>query len=93
MEDPAPPPEPTVPASASPIALALLERVLQDRRDGGQRSIDEYVAMFPDHERLVRAELDRLAAPAPATDAAVAGFRIGRYRLLDTNGRGRQRTA
>ena len=92
MEDPAPPPEPTVPASASPIALALLERVLQDRRDGGQRSIDEYVAMFPDHERLVRAELDRLAAPAPATDAATAGFRIGRYRVLDTIGRGGQGT-
>jgi formylglycine-generating enzyme required for sulfatase activity len=80
-------------ASASAIALALLERVLLDRRAGTPRPVDDYVAAFPGHEELVRAELARLAASfARPTAAQRAEFRIGRYRVLDTIGRGGQGT-
>lgn len=88
VEDPVPSPDPTQPALASPIALALLERVLCDRRDGVQRTGDDYVAMFPGHEDLVRNELARLTASMARGD----DYRIGRYRVLETIGRGGQGT-
>ncbi len=81
--------EPTHGNASSAIVVALLERVLLDRQKGGQRSVEDYVAAFPGHEDLVRTELARLASDGPPA-AATSQDRIGRYRIVDTIGRGGQ---
>jgi len=74
---------------SSVVALAILERLLIDRRHGVLRSGADYAAMFPGHEATVLAELARHAAAKTGGGAADVRW-IGRYRVLRTLGRGGQ---
>jgi tetratricopeptide (TPR) repeat protein len=79
----------------SPAILnALLDALLRDRASGRVRSVAEYQALFPGHDDLIRAEIERLTSGEPTIDddgrLDRPGARIGRYVLESEIGRGGQ---
>jgi eukaryotic-like serine/threonine-protein kinase len=84
----------------SAVLCDFLDLWLEDRAAGQHRSLAEYLRRFPGHEEKVAREflaLDRERKGGDGEDEAAlgagsAGDRLGRYRLLETLGRGGQGT-
>ena len=78
------------------IVAAFLERLLEDRRAGRVRSLEEYVRLFPGHESTIRHqkaihdEVSQTADEDSAPPAPPPIERIGHYRILREIGHGGQ---
>ena len=71
------------------VVLKFLDAVDADLTAGGLRELESYVDRFPGQEALIRAEYRRLSEePGRETKAVLGAVVGGRYRLLESLGRG-----
>jgi eukaryotic-like serine/threonine-protein kinase len=82
------------------VALAFLERFLDDRTNGRKLDLTHYLALFPGHERVIAEEylnLDSARTSSPETSwnetgTLRAGASLGPYTLKSVIGEGGQGT-
>ena len=74
------------------VITAFLERYWKDRDAGTAQSLNHYLALFPDHEKLIAREYMSLedATTGGHSFAAADGLELGPYRLIEELGRGGQ---
>ncbi|MEZ6195855.1 MAG: protein kinase [Planctomycetota bacterium] len=72
------------------VVLAFQERYWSDRAEGEERSLLEYLRLWPDHEEAVARELLELSTGEEATGSPDEVRRLGPYVLEEEIGRGGQ---
>ena len=82
-------------SNADSIALAFLERLWADRDSGRERTLGDYLALYPGHDEIIATEYVRALADARGEVGGDESLeaeegRLGPYRLIQELGRGGQ---